>query len=378
MSDPLSKIPYGVRYYFGAEARLRRLIEDMVMAVFDGWSYEEITTPSLDYYTLFERGMGSEHAHHAFRFTDTDGRLLALRPDVTSSVARAAATLFAQRERPLRFCYAAPIFRQEPPSHAEYRRESTQLGCEQIGAGGLRADMEMLAMAIEILEALNLEGGYCITLNSVEVFNGVSEKLALDPASRERMRQLVDVRDGADLQKFLAPYAASAEDRAAFSRLTQLSGKREILDEARRVITNARSVAALDALAELWRIIEAVGLTHLFEIDLGDVSGLDYYTGLVFKIYVAGAGSRVGSGGRYDGLTANFGRTEPAVGFVLDLDTLTDVLLRHSAAPQTFEQSKQDAAPLAGDNPAALFLEARGRRAGSERVRIELAGSQHV
>jgi ATP phosphoribosyltransferase regulatory subunit len=367
-------MPHGVRYYFGAEARLRRAVEDMVMTVFDGWSYEEITTPTVDYYTLFELGMGREHAHHAFRFTDTDGRLLALRPDVTSSVARAAATLFAQRERPLRFCYAAPIFRQEPPSHAEYRRESTQLGCEQIGAGGLLADMEMLAIAIEILEGLNLKGSYRITLNSVEVFNGISERLALDPASRERMRQLVDVRDGADLQKFLIPYEASAEDRAAFSRLTQLSGKREILDEARRVITNNRSVAALDALDRLWRIIEAMELTDLFEIDLGDVSGLDYYTGLVFKIYVAGAGSRVGSGGRYDNLTANFGRAEPAVGFVLNLDTLTDLPLLRAGTPLKIEQSEQAASPLIGADPAALFLEARRRRAREERVRIELAG----
>jgi ATP phosphoribosyltransferase regulatory subunit len=86
-----------MRYYFGAEARLRRGVEDTIMGVFDGWSYEEITTPCVDYLALFERGMGYEQAHRAFRFTDCDGRLLALRPDVTSSVARAAATLFAMR-----------------------------------------------------------------------------------------------------------------------------------------------------------------------------------------------------------------------------------------------------------------------------------------
>src|SRR4028119_1279413 len=113
MFEPLSKIPDGMRYYFGSEARLRRGVEDAVMAVFDGWSYEEITTPCVDYLALFERGMGDEQAHRAFRFTDCDGRMLALRPDVTSSVARAASTLFADRPRPLRFCYASPVFRQQ-------------------------------------------------------------------------------------------------------------------------------------------------------------------------------------------------------------------------------------------------------------------------
>ncbi|MEA2174300.1 MAG: histidyl-tRNA synthetase, partial [Blastocatellia bacterium] len=73
MTESLSRIPGGLRYYFGAEARLRRTVEDTVMAVFDGWSYEEITTPSIDYYALFERGMGQDEAERAFRFMDTDG-----------------------------------------------------------------------------------------------------------------------------------------------------------------------------------------------------------------------------------------------------------------------------------------------------------------
>src|SRR5260370_42172645 len=130
MSEPLSKIPAGMRYYCGPGARRRRAIEAAVISIFDGWSYEEITTPTIDYYSLFEHGMGRSQAHHAFRFSDTDGRLLAIRPDVTSLVARAAATLFAARERPLRLCYVAPVFRQQPQSHAEWKRESKQMGGE--------------------------------------------------------------------------------------------------------------------------------------------------------------------------------------------------------------------------------------------------------
>src|SRR5216683_7800084 len=143
MTEPLSRIPTGMRYYFGQEARLRRTVEETAMTIFDGWSYEEITTPTLDYYSLFEHGMGRSQAHHAFRFSDTDGRMLAIRPDVTSLVARAAATLFAERKRPLRLCYVAPVFRREPQSHAEWRRESTQIGCEMIGANSSAADIEI-------------------------------------------------------------------------------------------------------------------------------------------------------------------------------------------------------------------------------------------
>jgi ATP phosphoribosyltransferase regulatory subunit len=373
MFEPLSKIPDGLRYYFGAEARLRRRLEDTAMDVFGGWSYEEITTPSVDYFALFERGMGPEHARRAFRFTDRDGQLLALRPDVTSLVARAAATLFNKEARPLRLCYAAPIFRQQTQSHAEWRRESVQLGCEFIGPGSTLAEMEMLAIVAETLERMSLGSHYRITLNNVEIFNGISENLGLNAPRREEMRHLIDVRDGAELRRFLASCAASAADCAAFSRLTQLTGQREILDDARRIITNERSLAALHSLESLWRIIEAMGLTDSFEIDLGDVSALDYYTGLTFKIYVAGAGSRIGSGGRYDGLTANFGKAEPAVGFVLDLDALTDVLMRRNHSAST-DANPAVASQLTSHDPATLFLAAREKRLNNERVRIRDEG----
>jgi ATP phosphoribosyltransferase regulatory subunit len=380
MNEPLSRIPDGMRYYFGAEARLRRALEDCVMQVFDGWSYEEIITPSVDYLALFERGMGREAAERAFRFTDRDGRLLALRPDVTSSVARAAATLFASRARPLRLCYAAPVFHHQSPSHAEWRRESTQLGCEFIGQGASIADLEMLAIGTEIFERLGLQDRYRITISSVEVFNGIAERLALDTEARELLRHLTDIRDAAELQRFLSERGTPVAERKAFSRLMQLPGKREVLDKARPIITNERSVAALGALENLWSVIERLSLADVFEIDLGDVSGLDYYTGLTFKIYVRGAGTRIGAGGRYDSLTANFGRAEPAVGFMLDLNALTEILMRDTSAHHESRAfrlvagTSLDAAPVTGREPSQLFLDARRRRRRAERVRVELKG----
>lgn len=321
-----SRIPAGMRYYIGAEARLRRKVEDVTMSVFEDWNYEEVITPSVDYYDLFEQGMGEREAQRGFRFTDNDGRLLALRPDVTSSVARMAATLLSDRPRPLRFCYAAPVFRQQTQSHAEWRRENTQLGCELIGSDGKSADLEVLRLAAEILARLELRSQYCITINNVEIFNGVAAHLNLEPRAREELRRLIDTRQAAELQQFLQD---GAEARA-FLRPTQLTGKRDVIQAARGLITNARSIAALDSLEELWTAIESHGLDDAFEIDLGDVSSLDYYTGLSLKVFVRGAGSSVGRGGRYDGLTGSFGRAEPAVGFVLNLDALTEVLGRRN------------------------------------------------
>ena len=315
-----------MRYYIGAEARLRRRVEDVAMSVFQGWNYEEVITPSVDYYDLFEQGMGQREAQRGFRFTDNDGRLLALRPDVTSSVARMAATLLADRPRPLRFCYAAPVFRQQPQSHAEWRRENTQLGCELIGVGGKGADLEVLRVASEILSSLKLQSRYCITINNVEIFNGVAAQMGLPAPAREQLRRLIDTREAGELERFLTDYGNGVGQ--AFLQPTQLTGNREVIQAARDKITNERSLAALASLDDIWTELEALGLADSFEIDLGDVSSLDYYTGLALKVFIHGAGTSVGRGGRYDGLTGSFGRAEPAIGFVLNLDALTEVLAR--------------------------------------------------
>jgi ATP phosphoribosyltransferase regulatory subunit len=370
--ESLSEIPGGMRYYFGREARLRRAVEDAVMSVFDGWGYEEIAAPSVDYYVLFERGMGHEEASRGFRFTDTDGRLLALRPDVTSSVARAAATLFANAERPLRFCYAASVFRQRPRSHVEWRRQGRQLGCELIGAGTAAADLEVLTIAAEVLARLGLR--FCVTLNHVGVFKGLAEELGLDGPERESVRRLVDSRAAAELESLLAARSSEVSEVPPLAaRLARLSGKREVLDEALAVATGARARHALEALAETWAVVESLGLADNFEIDLGDVSGLDYYTGLVFKIYAEGAGARVGSGGRYDELTANFGRREPATGFVLDLDAVTEIIARGGDFGS--KNGTTDAASnVSATNAAELLREAKQRRARGEKVRLEFDG----
>lgn len=369
MSETLSRIPTGMRYYFGTEARLRRSIEASIIAIFEGWSYEELTTPTIDYYSLFSHAMGSSEAHRAFRFSDTDGRLLTVRPDITSAVARAAATIFANRPRPLRFCYVAPVFRQQPRSHAEWRRESIQIGCELIGANTSAADMELLAIICEVLEELDLDRNSSITLNDVEIFNGIADELRLDFAARDELRRLVDTRNTADLNQFLKPYSA-VHDAAALADLTQMSGKAEILKAARQSITNPKSLAALDRLERLWGVLDSLGLSRKFEIDLGDVSRLDYYTGLTFRVYVDGAGSPIGSGGRYDGLTASFGQAEPAIGFVLDLDALTDVLLARIEASVAVD-SRENASPITERNLSQLFGAAIAKRSQGETIVVD-------
>jgi ATP phosphoribosyltransferase regulatory subunit len=364
----LSKLPTGMRYYIGEEARLRRFIEDTAMSVFAGWSYEEILTPSVDYYDLFEQGMGAAEAQRSFRFTDGDGRLLSLRPDVTSSIARVAATLLAQRPRPLRLCYTAPVFRQSPPSHAEWRREQTQLGCELLGTNGIETDLEMLLLAREILFSVGLGESSVITINHTAIFNGLINSLDFDSPTRESLRCLIDTRDVSQLRRFCELHSLPSQTAETFVKLSSLSGNGEVLDAARQLPLGPLSSTGLEALARLWKVIEELGVANSFELDLTDVSSLDYYTGISFKIFAQGIGYRIGRGGRYDGLTANFGVSEPAVGFVLSLDSLTELLGR-SISPDHGNQT--EVRSIDEQNLTLKFAEAIKERRNKQRIRIE-------
>ena len=323
MSTSLSKIPSGVQYIFDTEVRLRRYIERELMQVFAGWSYAEIILPIFDYADLFALGMGKEQAEMTYRFTGRDGRLLALRPEMTSLVARTVATRFRERPRPIRLCYSGEVFRwDEPRGGRQY--EFHQIGLEHIGSDRLEADTEVLIVVVEALRRIGLER-FTITLSHVDFFNGVAEELELDADGRRRLQHMMDRKETEGLGAFLAG-RAEPERLEALGRLATLAGGREVVQEARTVVTNARSLAALENIERVYELAEALNIDSYVDIDLGDVGGLDYYTGLTFKIFTPGMGSALGRGGRYDQLLGNFGQPEPAVGFSLCLDWLAQLL----------------------------------------------------
>ena len=345
---------------------MRRWIEREIMAILDGWSYSEIILPVFDYADLFALGMGKEQAEMTYRFTGRDGSLFALRPEMTSLVARTVATRFRGNARPIRLSYSGEVFRwDEPRGGRQY--EFHQIGLEHIGSDRLEADTEVLVIATEVLRRLGLEG-FTITLGHVDFFKGIAERLELDDDGIREMRELVDRKEAAGLDAFLAGHA-DASTRAALCKLITLAGKREILNDARSLVGNARSVAALDDLENVYRIAEEIGIDEHIDIDLGDVAALDYYTGLTFKIYATGLGTALGRGGRYDQLLAKFGNPEAAVGFSLCLDWLAQLLSTKLAG--AIADRPDDVVRLAdGRDIVAIFKEATRLREEGKRVEV--------
>ncbi len=184
------------------KCRLRRYVERQAMEVFAGWSYDEIILPMFDYHDLFARGMGAEQAEKLTASLIVTGALLALRPELTSLVARTVATRFIHRERPIRLCYSGEVFRYDEPTERA-AREFHQLGLEHIGQPSPQADIEILLVIAEILTTLGIND-FRIALSHVDFFNGVAAALELDPADRARLRDLIDRRNSFALDEFFA------------------------------------------------------------------------------------------------------------------------------------------------------------------------------
>src|SRR5438132_191249 len=244
-------------------------------------------------------------------YTTLDGKLLALRYDFTASVARLAATKLAERPTPLRLCYSGAVFRQDPEraNGGGRPREILQVGAELLGDAGIAADVEVLRLALELVRRASPKE-YQVNLGHAGALAPALD--ALPPEERTRVRRLIDRKDAAGL-------ATAAP--GSLTELPFIIGRREALDRAARVAPDAR--VAIDRLREIDAALADEERRHVV-YDFGEVRGLDYYTGMHFEIFVSGAGSAVGAGGRYDDLMGRFGRPLPAVGLALDLDGLAE------------------------------------------------------
>jgi len=359
----LAQIPPGVQCFVGDEARRRRRVEETVVRVFEGWDYEEIIPPLFDYADVFA---GEALAPKTYSFIGRDGSVLALRPDFTSLLAKIAAGRLRERATPLRLYYSGEVVRFEPPK-AGRQSELHQMGLEHLGGDALGADAEVLAISAECLTAAGARD-WVLALGHVGVFNGLVEGADLDAARLELLRERVEAKDPAGVRDALADCGLRREAAAAVERLTTLAGTPQVLLDAAPVF--AFSAAATAALRELRAVVDtlaAAGLGERLAVDLGEVRGLDYYTGLVFRVFAPGLGFEVGGGGRYDGLLARFGRPLPAVGFMLGLDRLGVLLDRHGVAG---EPAAAVAEPVSGRDLGRALKFARERRSAGARVRF--------
>ena len=368
-SHRLAQVPPGVQCFVGEEARRRRRIEEAVVQVFEGWDYEEIIPPLFDYADVFAV---EALAPKTYSFVGRDGNVLALRPDFTSLLAKIAAGRLRDRPAPMRLYYSGEVVRYEPVK-AGRQSELHQMGLEHLGGDARAADAEVLAIAAESLDRLGARG-WVLALGHVGVFSGLVAGSHLDGERLEALRERVEAKDAAGVRRALEGAGLDPATADGLERLTAMGGGLEALDEAARAFAFCPPAAqAVDELRVVAGALREAGLADHLAVDLGEVRGLDYYTGLVFRVFAPGLGFEVGGGGRYDTLLARFGRPLPAVGFMLGLDRVALLLERQGAARGA---APAPARRIQGGDLGAALSEARARRASGTRVSFGNGGAR--
>jgi len=318
-----TQIPPGTQILIGRAARRRRVLERAICSVFEGWSYEEIIPPIFDYYDVFAKGMGAGQEEHIYRFIDREGNILALRPEFTSLVAKTVATRLASAPKPIRLFYSGEVLRFEKPKGGR-QREFAQIGIEHYGGAAKTADVEILLIAVETFQRLGIQG-FQINLGSVDFFGGIVDRMELPAEQIAAIKDVLNMKDQSGLEALLQTLPLEERRKRIMRAVPHLTGGKSVITEARGLVKNSRSVDALDHLEEIYSIFEKLDLAQHLTIDLGEIRGFDYYTGILFRAYVRDLGFEVASGGRYDGLPGEFGEDLPAVGFTFILDRLEQI-----------------------------------------------------
>ena len=325
--------PEGTRDRLFSECAAFRQVEQAVTAVFRQQGYCEMTTPNMEYYDLISAAGHPLQQEAMLKIIDRTGKILVMRPDCTVAMGRVAATKLTNLPLPLRLYYNQMVFRSDDVNTGA-RSEIGQCGVELIGAPGLRADLEVLSMAIEALDACGLTD-YHIEIGHAGYFSALLEALALTEEQQEALRTLVERKEFTAYRAMLAPYAGDPAGKALYA-LPRLFGGVAVLSEAKALCDAPDALAVLDYLETLYQVLRDAGLSQRVQFDLGLVHTIEYYTGMVFRGYSRGAASNVLSGGRYDKLIGKFGQDMPATGFALDVEAVASCLaLPEHRRPET-------------------------------------------
>ena len=315
--------PEGTRDLLFSSCRALRQTENAVRDALEERGYSEIITPAVEYYDVFAQANPELDQDQMLKIIDKSGRICVARPDNTTPIARIAATRLDDAALPVRLYYSQKVFRSVSGDHG-HKGEFLQVGAELIGADGLAADKDILSAAFAALSRTGADN-FRIELGHAEIYKALIEELGADAASSEAIRRLIENKSFAALGDALQPFGSRPAAKA-LSAMPQLFGGIEVLDEVETLTGNVRVLGAIAYLRRLYQALDEAGYGDRIMIDLGLVHEMDYYTGIMFRGYIGGAGAAILAGGRYNALCAKFGRDLPAGGFGIDVESVAESL----------------------------------------------------
>lgn len=319
--------PDGVRDIYNGECKTKLVIEDKLHEVLMRYGYQDIQTPSFEFFDIFGREIGTTPSKDLYKFFDKEGNTLVLRPDFTPSIARSAAKYYDEVDMPIKLCYIGSTF----VNYTDYKgrlKESTQCGAELMGDASIYADAEILAMVVSSLQAVSLHD-FQISVGHVKFFQGLVEAAGLDEEAKKEIMELLSNKNFFGVEEYVETLSINNDLKQLFALLGLFDAKEKDLVNALKYASNYPMICeAIENLLALLEQLKVYGIEKYVSFELGIVSEYQYYTGIIFSAYTFGTGEAIVKGGRYNDLLSYFGKNKPAIGFAILVDQLMAALSR--------------------------------------------------
>lgn len=326
-------IPEGMKDILFEESNIKLNIEDQLRKVYKYSGFSEIISPTLEFYDVFNSNIQTIPQEKMYKLFDNLGRILVLRPDMTTPIGRITGTKMKECTYPLKLCYTANIFRDNEKLNGKLG-EITQSGIEIIGTNGIKSDVDSIVTAINALLSLGLKN-FKIELGEAGFFQALTENMKIKEENLKKLKEIIRNKNYVALKKFLDEISSKylKKDFEIIENLPKLFGGIETIEEAKALTKNEKALKSLDDIYNIYKSIKNIGLEAYISIDLGMVQNIDYYTGVIFKGYVEELGGSILSGGRYDNLIQHFGVKLPAIGFAINVDDVMIALKKQNTIP---------------------------------------------
>ena len=320
--------PEGTRDLLFDECIAKRIIEDRLRKIFTDYGYSEVVTPGLEFYDVFNGKVRYFPQETMYKLVDGKNRMMVLRPDSTMPIARLVATRLREEPLPLKLFYNQSIFMVNPKNSGR-DDEFAQSGIEILGGNCKAADYEALVIAVQALSACDDDNSdsFRLEIGESSIFRLLIAELGVDDEESEKIQYLIETKNYPALNDVLSGYTGDAAE--SLKALPTLFGGEDVFDAAEKYMFTEELKTKLVSLREVYNGLNAAGIDKI-KVDLGLVHKKNYYTGIIFRGYVEGYGLPVLSGGRYDTLIGDFGRSVPAVGFAVNVEAAAKVLLKNA------------------------------------------------
>ncbi len=314
-------LPEGVEEILPPKAQKLENLCRTIIDLFSTWGYEFVIPPMVEYLESLLTGTGEDLDLKTFKLTDQlSGRLMGIRADITPQVARIDAHLL-KRDTPTRLCYLGSVLHTRPGKSGE-TRAPLQVGAELYGHSGVASDIEIVKLMLATLKQVGINQTY-IDLGHIGIFRTLSSDSSLSVTQQAQVFEALQRKAKDELKALYKEWNITNAASNALLELVDLNGDVTVLDEAKKLLAKL-SPESVQYIDEIKTLAESItGQSEVFiNVDLAELRGYHYHTGMVYTAFVPGEGDGIAFGGRYDDIGSAFGRARPATGFSTDVKSL--------------------------------------------------------